>query len=760
MRAQPFLLLSLAFSFAACAAETKPFGFTAPEIYLSSFGSRALRTCDLNQDDRPDLLTLNNDKGRIDLYLQLTPGEEKIQGTQALQPDRWHPVLEDARFQRSSIVTGGSMYDSLCGDFNRDGATDLLVTDDQQRAIIFHGPVKTGWQPAHRVKLEELLPSSDNMILDTIRNEIVILSKNCLQTLRWDEASKTYSTAILTALHVPGKARYLRHVDVNADKRNDLLYEITDSDFNLGIHLATETGYSTVQLPLLDPPGFQFEIKSEAPFSLLSLHPRSRVIQEHQLLADPEQTAARIETGLDIQILPFPPKGNRDYEYRWADLDQDHQPELLARIPNEAEMSIVEQPGMGKGTTRSFPIPAGCEWSVIGRFTGTKQDQVLYCDTDRSYLGLSTYEDGRLQYPLYVSNQVEWVSGARIPGSSKNEQDLLLGITKQEKAYVAHVFRIEDAEGTLALKELSRLELKDLDRDPYPPQHLDVNYDGKKEFVVCTAYSHPFFLFVEGETLKRVDTAKGFSTGLLGKARPSHFIALPPWDGFPSAWLRLDDGIGQFLSLDDNGTVSIVDQINLHQKGNLSGLLPLSKDRIALLNTQRNEMEIHHRTSSGLLVFERSIRLPQLTPKSTKLRVTEEGFELWVEGSSQLTRILPRPQLFRLSSSNLFETELDGVLHSVVVPGNFNGDEHMDLAVLDPSRKHVFEFLRKDEGAWTSAMHFQIFEAAQNFQGRRGGGYQPREFSVQDLNGDDLDDLVLLIHDRILLYLQDPVPAP
>jgi hypothetical protein len=82
----------------------------------------------------------------------------------------------------------------------------------------------------------------------------------------------------------------------------------------------------------------------------------------------------------------------------------------------------------------------------------------------------------------------------------------------------------------------------------------------------------------------------------------------------------------------------------------------------------------------------------------------------------------------------------------------------MDLVALDPGRTHLFEFLRKDRDHWSSAMHFQVFEASQNFKGRRGGNLQPREFLVGDLNADELDDLVLLIHDRIIVYLQDPVP--
>jgi hypothetical protein len=41
-----------------------------------------------------------------------------------------------------------------------------------------------------------------------------------------------------------------------------------------------------------------------------------------------------------------------------------------------------------------------------------------------------------------------------------------------------------------------------------------------------------------------------------------------------------------------------------------------------------------------------------------------------------------------------------------------------------------------------------------HYQGKKGGLYEPREGLVVDLNGDELDDLVFLVHDRLLLYKQ------
>jgi hypothetical protein len=71
-------------------------------------------------------------------------------------------------------------------------------------------------------------------------------------------------------------------------------------------------------------------------------------------------------------------------------------------------------------------------------------------------------------------------------------------------------------------------------------------------------------------------------------------------------------------------------------------------------------------------------------------------------------------------------------------------------------KKNLLEFLKfdKETQGWESTMHFEVFEKNLHYQGKKGGLYEPREGLVVDLNGDELDDLVFLVHDRLLLYRQ------
>jgi hypothetical protein len=100
-------------------------------------------------------------------------------------------------------------------------------------------------------------------------------------------------------------------------------------------------------------------------------------------------------------------------------------------------------------------------------------------------------------------------------------------------------------------------------------------------------------------------------------------------------------------------------------------------------------------------------------------------------------------------------TDLPKIRHHGIECGDFNNDGVIDLVCLD-GKKNLLEFLKLDEEtqSWESTLHFEVFEKNLHYQGKKGGLYEPREGLVVDLNGDELDDLVFLVHDRLLLYKQ------
>jgi len=110
----------------------------------------------------------------------------------------------------------------------------------------------------------------------------------------------------------------------------------------------------------------------------------------------------------------------------------------------------------------------------------------------------------------------------------------------------------------------------------------------------------------------------------------------------------------------------------------------------------------------------------------------------------------------RLEQQFSYETKIKDGRYGQLTAGDINSDGRTDIIMVEYKRNHI-EILALNENFMPSpAMRFKIFEEkSYRDSQRRKLSVEPRELIVADVTNDGKDDLVTLIHDRIIIYPQD-----
>ena len=101
-----------------------------------------------------------------------------------------------------------------------------------------------------------------------------------------------------------------------------------------------------------------------------------------------------------------------------------------------------------------------------------------------------------------------------------------------------------------------------------------------------------------------------------------------------------------------------------------------------------------------------------------------------------------------------YETPIkDGYLNDIV-SGDLDNDGRKDLVFLETARNYIAIVGIEPPHRLVPAIRWQVFEE-RTFRNRRSEMPEPREAVVVDVTGDGKNDLVVLVHDRILVHPQD-----
>ncbi|MCU0792025.1 MAG: VCBS repeat-containing protein [Opitutaceae bacterium] len=818
MRALPLpvlLVVSLAcaapFASSAWAAPRAPV-FSGPEVVKLDWNTRALVAHDLDGDGRSDLALINNDRAALELLYQRDPaaadgaGEERPRSPSALAPGRWEPRLEDARFRRETLIVGQNLFDLVAADFDGDGRIDLAATGEPAPLQIRFAREDGGWDehliataPAPVRFLGGLAAQDVNA--DGLADLVMLGQKELAVFLQSADAGLVLDEKIPLG---DDNAYGLLLTDFDGDGRVDISYLVPGGRESLRVRRQVAPGkfgpelafaLKTPRSPLVlvagaEPPSRPAVASrrkrggaSAASFSA-GAGPRSSSAAASPLFASALGASGQLEftrlvaaeaddrwRGLAPRAFS-PLAGARSPAlYAVGDFDRDGGSDLAVAHAETAQVFFYLR-GADGGYTLARRLPSLTDAKALGALAGAPggpADRLLVLSGKENALAeIVLGEDGVARPPRALplpGRLIAFASGVlrEAAGDAPAVQGLALAAEEDGKRQLSLWTRA----GADAPVRTGSLELKGLRTDPRALTLLDINQDGRAD-VLAAIPSAGVRVYLQQPDGSLADAADNpaYRPGLLGRPEAASApLARADVDGDGREELLLAaENFLRALRIDANGELAIVAQFDARDPGaEVTTGFVLESDRAGVAP----RVILHDRKAEQLLLLERRPDAPAHETVEVRgvarleatgaLRLAGPGGrrELVLFGRDRFWWMPEGGADFALHQEGAYASDLPETRHFYLQPGDFDGDGRSELVAVDIQANTLEVLARGAHGGWDPLLHFRVFETDPHYAGNRGSGQEPRETLVADVTGDGRADLVLLVHDRVLVYPQE-----
>ena len=732
------------------------YGFDGLEVIRIDPGAGPIQSTDLDGDDFNDLIVVNNYKNRIELHHQ-KPGA--TEDDREFTPRTANELPEHWRFWRENLPAINRVTAVVPRDFDGDGLMDLIYAGQDPAAIVFVRQESPGkWSVGRRHFVSGLMASRDGIVIADVTGddepELLAVVKGRITIWPLDGDALGPATTI-SGGDAPFAAFFVEDVDGNG--LSDVVGVSPDNVAPVRIWLAEQRGDEKAlgaQLrfempPLREATPIRINDQDNAMLAVIE-KPSKRVAL---LELDEEMMDMRGDREAAYETFSFDDPGNRARKIALVDLASDGMPDVLATNTDANGISIFQQSADGR---LSAPIlsPSYAELSGLttGDLDGDGTPEVYVVSEAEGVIGRSTPENGKLAFPeaLSVSSGFEPVAADVV---ELNDGQRLAVITKSGRKYALELI---DAAG-----ERQTVQLGSMSRSPENTITLDADRDGQTDLLLLTPDRNATLL-LGGEEGFTIVEAPG-QEKLLRAAGPVNTAVLD-FDGDEHPELLVaDKNFVRALKFDRSDPESakggwvVVDQINAPRTDiNLVALEPLGTERLAAADRENGQIVIFERNAengswqSGEVITVRGFRFDDLRAGNSG----PNNEELLAIGDNGFAVVRLAGNKFLLSEVTSWRPEDPRELPHEFGTGDINNDEMMDLVVLDAGLQSARILSLSEARKLMPALAFEVFES-RIFSGGEPRDFEPREVILSDVTGDGREDLVLLAHDRVLLYPQD-----
>jgi hypothetical protein len=766
------MLLAPAFvgfnSTSLAAADTNVFGFNGPEIFPIDPQIESLHVADIDGDGLNDIIIANNSRSKINILYNQT-GKTNL--TKKAKPmadiSAVNELPPDARFRIESIASEKRISSLVVADLNSDGRPDIAYYGEPKELVVLFNEGTNGWSAPKRWPIDDGQLSANALNTGDLNGDhltdLTLLADNYIYYI---PQKPGHTLGEPQKIPFSGSVKAVQVLDVDGDGLSDLLLVNWEDRNPFRFRLQEKNGELGPELyfpmsPIRSYWADNLETNSKTEVITIAQNSgRAAISSFNRKPADP--LSGNFRQG-QLQVLPLNKTDKARRGLLWADVNHDGLPDLLVAEPENGQISIYFQQKDGSlSSAKTFPTLAGVTDLAVADWDADGNADIFMLSQDEHQVGVARLDDKqRLPFPTLIP--LDGKPLAMAAGGLKAGEKPVLAIIVDRDGKRSLVTRTSDGKS-----KSQKLDEK-FQSNPTSISFQDVDQDGLADLVVLIPYEKVKVLRqVPGKDFEEIDvSAPGgaieqpwmASLDIDGDGKPE--LLLPQKNFLRAVVLQADNALQS--STNRNGwTFKVKEQINgAASNSRIVGAAAVSNGTNAtpslfMLDAERKQLTLCERDGKGVWQVVRNLDLP-VSDFTTLQPVALGGRTANAVGFFGLNNIAWMPlqgDVWELTELDGYETPIkDGHLGDVT-SGDLNNDGRKDLVFLETAKNYLDLVLFDQHHKLVPANRWQVFEE-RTFHNRRSDLPEPREAVVDDVTGDHKNDLIVLVHDRILVYPQE-----
>jgi hypothetical protein len=754
------------------------FGFEGLEVVKIDRGAGPIITADMNGDGLTDLIAVNNFASRIELHYQkknASPTDEVVQPTRVNEfPEHW-------RFRREYVSVTHQVTAVIPYDFNGDGLMDLIYTGNPAEIVFLRQKTPGVFEISRKHAIKNLAGNRNALaikdVLGDSKPELLSLVNGKINI--WPLNGDNLGQPVELSAGPPMVAFEVE--DYNGDGRLDIAGIIPEDPAPVRLWLGSmENGKTTLgaQVSFEMPPLREFEpvrLPNEKACRIATIERASKRIVLYEVATDKIESSGDRDAALSV--FSFTDSGKRKRNTAVVDVDGDGLVDLVASDTESNALVVYKQiKGKGLQAGESYPSLSDIGFLAAGNVDADPHAEIFVLSEKEGVVGRCDVTADGIPFPKPLNipdgNTPVAMNLVELEGGPQ-----LAVVAKSGKEYVMYLINMNGERQTISLGSQSR--------SPDTIIGLDANQDGKTDLLLFTR-DKPMTMLLASDSPTGATTTSptGIGFKLMESKDMGQFGLVQAANAANTAVYDIDgNGKKELLVADKNYVRAVrydpkptaagvspgwqvVQQINAKDSSAKLVSIAVLGNRIVAADKENSRLVVMAQTEEPASKPDKEPQPPSWNQvESLKVRgfsfnsiyagaFSGDGKEnILAVGDDGFAVINLEGERVSLKQFAAWRTDEERRVQHELTAGDINGDGYTDLVSLDAGEQMCEIFTITDAHRLLYCSGFKVFES-KLFTSGEPREFQPSQCIIADVTGDGANDLVLLSHDRVLIYPQ------